>query len=47
MFFFEKELSYLDCKHIAALSALVFVEDKINANKLKTYSDTAASWAYG
>lgn len=37
--FFEKELSYLDCKHIAALSALAFVEDKINANKLKTYSD--------
>ncbi|EAZ6155326.1 hypothetical protein IHW47_001769 [Salmonella enterica] len=40
--FFEKELSYLDCKHIAALSALVFVEDKINANKLKTYSDIVA-----
>lgn len=37
--FFEKELSYLDCKHIAALSALAFVEDKINANKLETYSD--------
>ncbi|HCT5558317.1 TPA: hypothetical protein OT136_003621 [Enterobacter hormaechei] len=37
--FFEKELSYLDCKHIAALSALAFVEDKINANKLKTYSN--------
>ncbi|ANA22288.1 hypothetical protein [Salmonella enterica] len=37
--FFEKELSYLDYKHIAALSALAFVEDKINANKLKTYSD--------
>ncbi|HDS6437976.1 MULTISPECIES: hypothetical protein [Serratia] len=40
--FFEKELSYLDCKHISALSALVFVEDKINANKLKTYSDIVA-----
>ncbi|EPV1058944.1 hypothetical protein ACV1SS_001617 [Salmonella enterica subsp. enterica serovar Newport] len=37
--FFEKEQSYLDCKHIAALSALAFVEDKINANKLKTYSN--------
>lgn len=37
--FFEKERSYLDCKHIAALSALAFVEDKINANKLKTYSN--------
>lgn len=40
--FFEKELSYLDYKHIAALSAHAFVEDKINANKLKKYSDIVA-----
>lgn len=37
--FFEKDFSELDYKHIAALSALVFVEDKINTNKLNTYSD--------
>ncbi|EBP7731403.1 hypothetical protein NMN47_005102 [Salmonella enterica] len=37
--FFEEEFCDLDYKHIAALSALAFVEDKINANKLKTYSD--------
>ncbi|EIL9630562.1 hypothetical protein LML31_004676, partial [Salmonella enterica] len=36
--FFENEFSDLDNKHIAALSALVFVEDKINAKKLNTYS---------
>ncbi|HCD7295030.1 TPA: hypothetical protein NDZ15_005098 [Escherichia coli] len=37
--FFEKDFSELDYKYIAALSALVFVEDKINTNKLNTYSD--------
>ncbi|EPY7110585.1 hypothetical protein [Klebsiella quasipneumoniae] len=37
--FFEKGFSYLHYKYIAALSALAFVEDKINANKLNTYSD--------
>ncbi len=37
--FFENDFSDLDNKHIAALSALVFVEDKINTNKLNTYSD--------
>ncbi|HBK4691822.1 TPA: hypothetical protein LLS49_004966 [Serratia marcescens] len=37
--FFENGFSNLEYKHIAALSALTFVEDKINANKLKTYSD--------
>ncbi|WP_447775477.1 hypothetical protein [Enterobacter asburiae] len=37
--FFENDFSDLDNKHIAALSALAFVEDKINANKLETYSD--------
>lgn len=34
-----EEFSDLDYKHTAALSALVLVEDKINTNKLKTYSD--------
>ncbi|HBR5487199.1 TPA: hypothetical protein L9Y97_004353 [Klebsiella pneumoniae] len=37
--FFEKYFSELDYKYIVALSALVFVEDKINTNKLNTYSD--------
>ncbi|EQO38521.1 hypothetical protein G714_04301 [Escherichia coli HVH 39 (4-2679949)] len=37
--FFEQGFCDLDYKHIAALSALVFVEDKINTNKLNTYSD--------
>lgn len=37
--FFGEEFSDLDYKHTAALSALVLVEDKINTNKLKTYSD--------
>ncbi len=37
--FFREEFSDLDYKHIAALSALAFVEDKINTNKLNTYSD--------
>ncbi|EDW3871836.1 hypothetical protein YQ06_001664 [Salmonella enterica subsp. diarizonae] len=40
--FFENDFSDLDNKHIAALSALVFVEDKINAKKLNTYSDIVA-----
>ncbi|EPF6564122.1 MULTISPECIES: hypothetical protein [Enterobacterales] len=37
--FFERGFSDLDYKHIAALSALIFVEDKINTNKLSTYSN--------
>ncbi|EKM7654163.1 hypothetical protein PVE54_001089 [Salmonella enterica] len=37
--FFREEFSDVDYKHIAALSAQAFVEDKINANKLKTYSE--------
>ncbi|ELU7889167.1 hypothetical protein SC923_004755, partial [Salmonella enterica] len=37
--FFKQEFSDLDYKHIAALSAQAFVEDKINTNKLNTYSD--------
>ncbi|MDP8727600.1 hypothetical protein [Serratia marcescens] len=37
--FFEKGFSDLDYKHIAALSALTFVEDKINTTKLSTYSN--------
>ncbi|HAK9392139.1 hypothetical protein EA184_14965 [Escherichia coli] len=37
--FFREQFSDLDYKHTAALSALVLVEDKINSNKLKTYSD--------
>ncbi|EKB5677222.1 hypothetical protein OPB01_002559 [Salmonella enterica] len=40
--YFKEEFSDLDYKHTAALSALAFVEDKINANKLKTYSDIVA-----
>lgn len=40
--YFKEEFSDLDYKHTASLSALVFVEDKINANKLKTYSDIVA-----
>ncbi|QJU38545.1 hypothetical protein [Serratia marcescens] len=40
--FFENDFSDLDNKQIAALSALVFVEDKINAKKLNTYSDIVA-----
>lgn len=37
--FFKQEFSDVDYKHIAALSAQAFVEDKINVNKLKTYSE--------
>ncbi|EEA2022265.1 hypothetical protein C8546_23010 [Salmonella enterica subsp. enterica serovar Muenchen] len=37
--FFKQEFSELDYKHIAALSAQAFFEDKINTNKLNTYSD--------
>ncbi|HDN7459989.1 TPA: hypothetical protein P2B70_004814 [Salmonella enterica subsp. enterica serovar Eastbourne] len=37
--FFKQEFSDVDYKHIAALSAQAFVEDKINTNKLNTYSD--------
>lgn len=40
--FFKNGFSDLDYKYIAALSALVFVEDKINTNRLKTYSDIVA-----
>ncbi|HDN7459988.1 TPA: hypothetical protein P2B70_004813 [Salmonella enterica subsp. enterica serovar Eastbourne] len=40
--FFREEFSDVDYKHISALSAQAFVEDKINANKLKTYSDIVA-----
>ena len=42
--FFENDFSDLDNKHIAALSAQVFVEDKINTNKLNTYNDIAVSY---